>query len=48
MPYYDVYFLLVNIYVDVDKLCMTGKYYLAGKINQHGGKYNCIKTPVAN
>ena len=25
---------------------MTGKYYLAGKINQYGGKYNCIETSV--
>ena len=31
-----------------NELCMTYKYYLARKINQHGGKYNCIETPVTN
>ena len=31
-----------------NELCMTCKYYLTGKINQHGGKYYCIETPVTN
>ena len=26
--------------------CYLYKCYPAGKINQHGGKYNCIETPV--
>ena len=43
MPWHDMYFILVKI-----KRTVTCKYYLAGKINQHGGKYNCIETPVTN
>ena len=43
-----MYFILVNIDQDQNEVCMTCKYYLAGKINQHGGKYNCIETPVTN
>ena len=43
MPYYyDMYFILVNI--DLDQMNCDCKYYLAGKINQHGGKHNCIET----
>ena len=42
--YYDMYFTLVNI----DQMNCDCKYYLAGKINQHGGKHNCIETPATN
>ena len=31
-----------------NELCMTCKYYLAGKINQLRGKYKCIEVPVTN
>ena len=37
-------FILVNI----DQNQMNCAWLVAGKINWHGGKYNCIETPVTN
>ena len=48
MPYYDVYFIISQYNAKSNELCMTCKYFLTGKINQHGVQYNYIETPVTN
>ena len=48
MPYYDMYFILVNIDKDQMNCPWLINITEQEKINQHGGKYNCIETPVTN